>query len=40
MKTDVMLPNFSTYEERPGSTFKDLSYCKAYVNMFVDGIHN
>jgi hypothetical protein len=38
LTTDVMLPNSETDEARPGSTFKDLSYCKAYVNMFVDGI--
>jgi hypothetical protein len=38
LKTDVMLPNLETDEALPGSTFKDLSYCKAYVNMFVDGI--
>jgi hypothetical protein len=40
MKTDVMLPILETYVERPRSTFKDLSYCKAYVNMFVDGINH
>ena len=38
LKTDVMLPILATDEALPGSTFKDLSYCKAYVNMFVDGI--
>lgn len=38
LRTDVMLPNLATDEARPGSTFKDLSYCKAYVNVFVDGI--
>jgi hypothetical protein len=38
LKTDAMLPNLETDEALPGSTFKDLSYCKAYVNMFVDGI--
>jgi len=38
LKTDVMLPNLETDEALPGSRFKDLSYCKAYVNMFLDGI--
>jgi hypothetical protein len=38
MTTDTILPNLETDEVRLGSTFKDLSYCKDYVNMFVDGI--
>jgi hypothetical protein len=38
LTTDAMLPRLYTDETHPGSTFKDLSYCKAYVNMFVDGI--
>ena len=38
LKTDMTLPNSATDEAPPGSTFKDLSYCKAYVNRFVDRI--
>lgn len=37
-RTDTMLPRTATEEALPGSTFKDLSYCKIYVNMFVDSI--
>ena len=38
LKTNVTLQGFVADEALPGSTFKDLSYCKAYVNAFVDGI--
>ena len=35
---DIVLPCMFTDEVKSGSTFKDISYCKAYVNDFVDNI--
>lgn len=38
MTQNVMLPGSPSDEAKPGSTFKDLSYCVAFVNQFVDRI--